>query len=61
MGSPVSAREDAAFVEWMDAQVGAQEAAERRAYETWAEARRADGLPSAEEDYGDELEARAGV
>lgn len=57
----MSAGEDAAYVAWMDGQAGAQEAAERRAYETWRDARRADGLPSSEEDYGDELEARAGV
>jgi hypothetical protein len=53
--------EDLAYVAYMDEQAGAQEAAERRSYETWAEARREDGLPSSEEDYGDYLEALAGV
>lgn len=52
--------EDDAFVEWMDAQAGAQEAAERRAYETWAAGREAD-QDSSEEAYGDYLEALAGV
>lgn len=52
--------EDLAFVAYMDEQAGAQEAAERRAYEAWAEGREPD-QDSSEEAYGDYLEALAGV
>ena len=54
--------EDLAHVAWMDEQAGQAEFEERRQYEAWLAARLEDGYSlaeSSEEDWSDELVARA--